>query len=103
MVKSILIENIVFAFNIRLFPSEEIKLFNKTSQVFQGNLQVYLLWHLFHSQILFFIYIYRDQLGVLRQGLELVAHGGMVLYCTTALHPVENEAVVMGMLKECSG
>ena len=39
----------------------------------------------------------------LRRGLELLAVGGKLMYTTSSYNPVENEAVVMHMLKECDG
>ena len=45
----------------------------------------------------------RDQMKALRRGLELLAVGGKLMYTTSSYNPVENEAVVMHMLKECDG
>ncbi|XP_053402468.1 RNA cytosine-C(5)-methyltransferase NSUN2-like [Mercenaria mercenaria] len=44
-----------------------------------------------------------DQLAILRRALELVKVKGRVLYTTTSLNPIENEAVVMAMIKEAKG
>ena len=47
--------------------------------------------------------ICREQLQCLRRGLELLAVGGKLMYTTSSYNPVENEAVVLHMLKECEG
>lgn len=46
---------------------------------------------------------HRDQMKALRRGLELLAVGGKLMYTTSSYNPVENEAVVLHMLKECEG
>lgn len=46
---------------------------------------------------------HREQLQCLRRGLELLAVGGKLMYTTSSYNPVENEAVVLHMLKECEG
>jgi multisite-specific tRNA:(cytosine-C5)-methyltransferase len=44
-----------------------------------------------------------DQKAILKRALELVKVKGRVLYSTTSLNPIENEAVVMAMIKEAQG
>lgn len=46
---------------------------------------------------------HRDQLKVLRRGLELLEVGGQLMYTTSSYNPVENEAVILHVLKECEG
>ena len=48
-------------------------------------------------------FLYRDQMKALKRGLELLAVGGMLMYTTSSYNPVENEAVVLHVLKECEG
>ena len=45
----------------------------------------------------------RVQRGILKRGLELLGVRGQLLYTTTSLNPVENEAVVASVLKEAKG
>ena len=45
----------------------------------------------------------RDQRKSLKRGLEMLAVGGKLMYTTSSYNPVENEAVVMHLLKECEG
>lgn len=42
-------------------------------------------------------------MAILKRALEVVKVKGRVLYSTTSLNPVENEAVVMAMIKEAKG
>ena len=44
-----------------------------------------------------------EQRAILRRALELLDKKGQVLYCTTSYNPVENEAVIMSLLKETEG
>ena len=39
----------------------------------------------------------------LKRGLELLEVGGNLMYTTSSYNPVENEAVVLHVLKECEG
>ena len=43
------------------------------------------------------------QRDILKRGLELLGVRGMLLYTTTSMNPVENEAVVASVLKEAKG
>ena len=45
----------------------------------------------------------RVQKGILKRGLELLAIKGQLLYSTTSLNPIENEAVIAGVLKDAKG
>lgn len=49
------------------------------------------------------VWYYRDLKGMLRRGLELLELNGQLVYITTSLNPVENEAVVASLLKEAPG
>lgn len=40
---------------------------------------------------------------MLRRGLELLQLNGQLVYSTTSLNPIENEAVVSALLKEAPG
>ncbi|WAR11665.1 NSUN2-like protein [Mya arenaria] len=44
-----------------------------------------------------------EQKAILRRALELVKVKGQVLYTTTTMNPIENEAVVMDLIKESAG
>ena len=44
--------------------------------------------------------ICRDLKAMLRRGLELLEMYGQLVYTTTSLNPIENEAVVAALLKE---
>jgi 16S rRNA C967 or C1407 C5-methylase (RsmB/RsmF family) len=46
------------------------------------------------------IVICRDLKAMLRRGLELLELNGQLVYITTSLNPIENEAVVAALLKE---
>lgn len=46
---------------------------------------------------------HKDQKAILKRALELVKVRGRVLYSTTSLNPVENEAVVMALMQETKG
>lgn len=44
---------------------------------------------------------HREQMKALKRGLELLEVGGNLMYTTSSYNPVENEAVVLHVLKEC--
>ena len=44
---------------------------------------------------------YRIQKKVLQRGLELLAIGGKLVYSTCSLNPVEDEAVILALIKQC--
>lgn len=46
---------------------------------------------------------HRMQSKILRRGLELLEVGGLLVYSTCSLNPIENEAVVASILKESKG
>jgi len=46
---------------------------------------------------------YSEQKIILKRALEVLTVGGQVLYTTTSMNPVENEAVIMALLQECQG
>ena len=48
-------------------------------------------------------FYHRVQRAIVKRGLELLGIRGMLLYTTTSLNPVENEAVVASVLKEAKG
>nr|XP_054748162.1 RNA cytosine-C(5)-methyltransferase NSUN2-like [Lytechinus pictus] len=43
------------------------------------------------------------QRRILLRGIELLAVGGRLVYSTCSFNPVENEAVIAGVLKQCEG
>ena len=47
-----------------------------------------------------FIFV-RIQKKVLQRGLELLAVGGRLVYSTCSLNPIEDEAVIMTLIKQC--
>lgn len=38
---------------------------------------------------------------MLQRGLELLAVGGRLVYSTCSLNPVEDEAVILALIKQC--
>ena len=44
---------------------------------------------------------FRVQKRVLQRGLELLAVGGKLVYSTCSLNPVEDEAVILTLIKQC--
>lgn len=38
---------------------------------------------------------------MLQRGLELLAVGGKLVYSTCSLNPVEDEAVILALIKQC--
>lgn len=40
---------------------------------------------------------------ILKRGLDLLEVGGRLVYSTCSLNPVEDEAVIASMLKQCEG
>ncbi|XP_052817003.1 RNA cytosine-C(5)-methyltransferase NSUN2-like [Mya arenaria] len=49
------------------------------------------------------LHLHSEQKAILRRALELVKVKGQVLYTTTTMNPIENEAVVMDLIKESAG
>ncbi|XP_060569346.1 RNA cytosine-C(5)-methyltransferase NSUN2-like [Ruditapes philippinarum] len=47
--------------------------------------------------------LHRIQKKVLQRGLELLAVGGRLVYSTCSLNPVEDEAVILALIKQCKG
>lgn len=47
--------------------------------------------------------LHRIQKKVLQRGLELLAVGGKLVYSTCSLNPVEDEAVILALIKQCGG
>ena len=43
------------------------------------------------------------QYRIVRRGAELLEVGGRLVYSTCSLNPIENEAVLCRLLKECGG
>lgn len=43
------------------------------------------------------------QAKILKRGLDLLEVGGRLVYSTCSLNPVEDEAVIAGMLQKCEG
>lgn len=43
------------------------------------------------------------QVRIARRGLELLVHGGIMVYSTCSLNPVEDEAVIASLLQQCEG
>ena len=40
---------------------------------------------------------------ILKRGLDLLEVGGRLVYSTCSLNPVEDEAVIASMLRQCEG
>ena len=40
---------------------------------------------------------------ILKRGMELLEVGGRLVYSTCSFNPLENEAVIAGVLKQCEG
>ncbi|XP_069113515.1 RNA cytosine-C(5)-methyltransferase NSUN2-like [Argopecten irradians] len=49
------------------------------------------------------INLHRQQMKILRRGLELLAVGGRLVYSTCSFNPLEDEAVIAAMLDQCKG
>ena len=47
--------------------------------------------------------LFRLQLAIARRGCELLKVGGLIVYSTCAMNPIENEAVVAQLLREGKG
>jgi len=47
--------------------------------------------------------LFRTQFSILKRGLELLQVGGLLVYSTCSLNPIEDEAVVSRMLREAKG
>ena len=45
----------------------------------------------------------RIQMKILKRGLDLLEVGGRLVYSTCSLNPVEDEAVIASMLRQCEG
>ncbi|XP_052816102.1 RNA cytosine-C(5)-methyltransferase NSUN2-like [Mya arenaria] len=47
--------------------------------------------------------LHRIQKKILQRGLELLAVGGRLVYSTCSLNPIEDEAVILTLIKQCAG
>ena len=47
------------------------------------------------------VFVCRIQKKILQRGLELLAVGGRLVYSTCSLNPVEDEAVILALIKQC--
>eukprot|EP00871_Galdieria_phlegrea_P005100 jgi/Galph1/5591/GphlegSOOS_G4228.1 len=58
------------------------------------------LWRRWHADI--GMNLHRLQVSILMRGCQLLEPGGRLVYSTCSLNPVENEAVVAEVLRQCS-
>ena len=50
-----------------------------------------------------FAYLHRTQKKFLQRAVELLAPNGDIVYTTTSMNPIENEAVVASILRMSAG
>lgn len=62
------------------------------------NTGIQVLWNVRAS-----LQYHSEQKEILKRALELVKVKGRVLYSTTTMNPIENEAIIMAMIKEAKG
>lgn len=60
-----------------------------------------LIWHRWHSHL--GVGLHRLQTRILIRGLELLKIGGRLVYSTCSFNPIENEAVLAGVLRKVDG
>ena len=69
---------------------------------FTQKIGLYLNLCIYHMPLLLFV-SHRNQKRFLQRGIELLAEGGDLVYTSTSMNPIENEAVVAAILRMAPG